>query len=128
MNLTADEKEFLELVNVKRQEKGLHPLEVKPELMKAAKIKCEDMIRYSYCEHFSPRLGRIGKILRGLGYKFHLAAENIGIGSNIHILFSAFLSSSGHRNKILGHRYYFTGVSIIPKRGGIRIAQVFSDV
>lgn len=84
------------------------------------------MLDLGYFDHLSPTYGRFGDMLRNADIKFYLAAENIGMGGSVSGIFSAFMASPGHSNKILDARYTLTGIGIVYKQGkGYRVTQLF---
>ncbi|HOL18448.1 MAG TPA: CAP domain-containing protein, partial [Bacillota bacterium] len=98
------ERTLFGLVNKERKSAGLRPLRLNAKLTFIARLKCQDMINHHYFSHQSPVYGRLGNLLRAAGIRFTLAAENISKGGNARSAFSAFMQSSGHRNKILDPR------------------------
>ncbi|NLY38507.1 MAG: hypothetical protein GX044_04310 [Firmicutes bacterium] len=120
------EKLFLNLVNGARTGQELAPLQANARLNYLARLKSRDMLRHDYFAHRSPVYGSAGEMLRKAGVKFSLGAENIGAGGSIRAIFSAFMESSGHRNKIMDPRYSLTGIGILYKRGrGYLVTQLF---
>lgn len=126
VTLNSQEQLLFNLVNQERINRGLEPLKLDGQLVYLARLKSQDMIDNKYFAHESPVYGRSGDMLRNAGIRFVLAAENIGIGGNINAIFSAFMDSSGHRNKITGSRYTHTGIGVIYKPGrGYLVTQLF---
>lgn len=106
--------------------RGLAPLQLNTQLTYLARLKSQDMADLNYFAHESPTYGRSGDMLRNAGFKFSLAAENIGMGGSIKAIFNAFMNSSGHRSKIVGSRYTHTGVGVVYKPGrGYLVTQLF---
>ncbi len=125
-SLTGDEQLLLNLVNAERAKYGLPGLEVDLRLVRLARLKSQDMMDLGYFAHLSPTYGRSGDMLRSAGIKFYLAAENIGMGGSVTRIFNAFMSSPGHRSKILDARYTYTGIGIVYRQGqGYRVTQLF---
>ena len=120
------EKLFLNLVNGARAGQELAPLQANARLNYLARLKSRDMIRHDYFAHRSPVYGSVGEMFRKAGVRFSLGAENIGVGGSIRAIFSAFMDSSGHRNKIIDSRYTLTGIGILYKQGrGYLVTQLF---
>jgi uncharacterized protein YkwD len=117
---------LLQLVNNQRARAGIAPLRVDARLVALARLKSQDMIDRRYFAHESPVYGRSGDMLRSAGYRFALAAENIGMGGSINSIFSAFMSSPSHRSKIMDPRYTHTGIGVKydPRRGYL-VSQLF---
>ncbi|HOA34820.1 MAG TPA: CAP domain-containing protein [Bacillota bacterium] len=126
VTLSPQERELFELVNSERVSRGLAPLQLNTQLTYLARLKSQDMADLNYFAHESPTYGRSGDMLRNAGFKFSLAAENIGMGGSIKAIFNAFMNSSGHRSKIVGSRYTHTGVGVVYKPGrGYLVTQLF---
>ncbi|HOL17093.1 MAG TPA: CAP domain-containing protein [Bacillota bacterium] len=124
--LNAQERLLFNLVNSERASRGLKPLQLDSRLTYLARLKSQDMINHNYFAHQSPTYGSAGDMIRRAGIPFTLAAENIGVGGSVNAIFSAFMNSSGHRNKILGSRYTHTGIGIIYQPGrGYLVTQLF---
>jgi len=124
--LTRDEQLLLSLVNGERAKRGLPGLTVDPRLVRLARLKSKDMLELGYFDHLSPTYGRSGDMLKNAGIKFSLAAENIGMGSSVSGIFSAFMASPGHSSKIVDSRYTLTGIGIVYQQGkGYRVTQLF---
>ncbi|HPU00966.1 MAG: hypothetical protein GX890_08700 [Firmicutes bacterium] len=126
VELNPQERELFDLVNRERVSRGLAPLQLDARLTYLARLKSQDMADRNYFAHQSPTYGSSGDMLRNAGYKFSLAAENIGMGGSIKAIFNAFMNSSGHRNKIVSSRYTHTGVGVVYKPGrGYLVTQLF---
>jgi uncharacterized protein YkwD len=126
VTLNVQEQLLLNLVNSERIHRGLRPLQLDARLTHLARLKSQDMIDHRYFAHLSPVYGRAGDMIRNAGIPFILAAENIGVGGNVRAIFTAFMNSSGHRNKIISSRYTLTGIGIIHQSGrGFLVTQLF---
>lgn len=125
-NLNPQEQQLYNLVNSERASRGLAPLQLDARLTSLARLKSRDMIDLNYFAHESPTYGSTGDLFKAAGIGFSLAAENIGKGGSIKAIFDAFMSSSGHRNKIVDARYTRTGVGVIYQPGrGYLVTQLF---
>lgn len=125
-SLNQQERQLLELVNGERALRGLLPLQPDAQLTYLARLKSQDMADLNYFAHESPGYGSSGDMLRSAGIAFGLAAENIGVGGSIKVIFNAFMNSSGHRNKIVDPRYTRTGIGVVYKPGrGYLVTQLF---
>lgn len=103
--------EMLELVNAARMEHGVKPLELSPNLQKAANFRAEDMIKNKYYEHISPVYGHWINALDRFGVKYVNAGENIAAAHlDPKMAFNAWMDSPGHRDNILAPYYTHIGV------------------
>jgi uncharacterized protein YkwD len=72
--------EALLLVNNYRKSKGLQPLTLDNDLIVAASALAADMAENDRESHIGPNGANLSKRLKSAGYKFMLAAENVGVG------------------------------------------------
>lgn len=117
------EQEVLVLVNAVRQEHGLQPLTLHPDLSRAARYHAKDMKQDSYFEHdsmdrmtngslkklfnFSTRLHRFANISGGWG-------ENIAQGQrSAQSVMYSWMQSTGHRQNILNPKYRYIGIGYV---------------
>jgi len=125
--LTAEEKEVVDLTNHQRMAYGLPPLRPEPRLFLAARLYAAVMARYDRIGHSVDGSGLSGRV-QTAGYGWSSAAENVaaGQGSPSEAV-SSWMSSSGHRSNILG-RHSDIGIGIAISPSGTRYwAQVFAS-
>lgn len=111
-DLSADEKNLLDLINKERANSKLAPLQADPELMKVARLKASDMSKNNYFSHYSPTYGSPFDMMRQFGITFKAAAENIAGNSTVQGAVSSWMKSEGHRNNIMNSTYNYTGIGI----------------
>lgn len=112
VELSAEERQLLTLINNERAKAGLAALQVDPELMKVARTKANDMVQNNYFSHYSPTYGSPFDMMRQFGISFKAAAENIAGNSTIQGAVNAWMNSSGHKANILNGSYNYTGIGI----------------
>jgi len=101
------------LTNAARAALGMEDLRVDDRLARAAAGKAEDMVINSYFAHTSPAGVTPWSWIRGQGYAYLYAGENLAVH-----LFSAegvhegWMASPGHRDNIVSSKYSDIGVGV----------------
>ncbi|MBD3107543.1 serine protease [Bacillus sp. AGMB 02131] len=109
--VSAFEREVLELTNVERTKAGLSPLTLDTELSKVARIKSQDMKDQNYFSHTSPTYGSPFDMMTTFGISYKSAAENIAQGQTTPAaVVEAWMNSQGHRENILNASYTHIGI------------------
>ncbi|MFW6035740.1 MAG: CAP domain-containing protein [Halanaerobiales bacterium] len=127
-NNVQQENKMVDLINEERKENGLKSLEIDKRLVKAARLKAEDMIDKDYFDHQSPTYGSPFTMIRESGIDFSLAGENLANAETIEQAFSSLLESQKHKDNILKERYDKVGVGVIAdQENGFMIVQLFID-
>ena len=111
--LTAEEKQMLDLVNAARQQAGLQPLAADPELVKLARLKSRDMIENNYFSHDSPVYGSPFDMMKQFGISYRSAGENIACNQSVQAAHEALMNSPGHRANILNASFTHIGIGIV---------------
>jgi len=105
------ESEVIDLVNVEREARGLHPLAYDYSLAAAARDHSEDMGVQDYFSHTSLDGRTVGDRILAAGYSYNTYGENIGAGQPTpEIIINSWMSSSGHRANILNPNFCDIGV------------------
>lgn len=124
--LSAQEQEMVDLVNMERNKNNLSPLQVDLELARVARIKSQDMVDNNYFSHYSPNYGSPFDMLKSFGIKYLHAGENIAGNSSVQRAHESLMNSSGHRKNILSTDYTHIGIGIKPSdRYGYMFTQMF---
>ena len=112
--VSAFEKEVLELTNAERAKQGLSPLTLDTELSKVARIKSQDMKDKNYFSHTSPTYGSPFDMMKQFGISYSAAAENIAQGQTTpEQVVQAWMNSQGHRENILNASYTHIGIGYV---------------
>lgn len=107
------EAELLNLVNYERAQEGLPPLSLSRQLSSAAKKKSDHMFLNNYWAHFGPDGTSPWDIIRGEGYNYSYAGENLAKGfTTSYDTVKAWMNSPTHRDNILSPNYSEVGFSI----------------
>ena len=102
--------ELLKDTNLERQEHSLPPLQIDDKLSLAASEKAEDMLANQYWAHTSPDGTTPWNWIKGAGYNYSHAGENLA--RNYYTADSAteaWMKSPGHRANILDENYTEAG-------------------
>jgi uncharacterized protein YkwD len=111
MELSAAERQMLELHNKKRAQKGLRRFCVHPILQKIARKHSADMVDRDYFSHNTKGTGTTPeRRAKKAGYKYRYFGENIGFGSPPDSVFRMWMNSSPHRSNILRGKYREIGI------------------
>ncbi len=111
--LTADEKEVFNLINVQRKNNGLQELKIDSEVQRVARIKAQDMNDNNYFAHESPIYGTPFQMLTSFKISYKTAGENIAGNSSNSAAVTAWMNSSGHKANILNSAYNYTGLGVV---------------
>lgn len=104
-SITAQEENAFLLLNQDRAANGRSALELDPALCDLARLKSRDMYLNNYFSHTSPTYGSAAQMLSTYGYSFTSVGENIAHHATVEKAQAAFMSSSGHRQNILGSQW-----------------------
>lgn len=125
-SITAQEEIAFLLLNQDRSANGLSGLTVDPALCELARKKSQDMRDNHYFAHTSPTYGSASQMLKTFGYAFTSVGENIAHHATVEKVQAAFMSSSGHRQNILGSQWTKVGVGVCyDSQGYVYVTQLF---
>jgi len=109
--ISAFEKEVVELTNAERSKQGLKALEMDTELSKVAGVKSQDMKDKNYFDHTSPTYGSPFDMMKSFGIDYSAAGENIAMGQTTpQQVVTSWMNSEGHRANILSSNFTHIGV------------------
>jgi hypothetical protein len=105
--------DLLLLTNEARQQNGLPVLQLNGELNAAAANKAANMFAENYWAHFSPSGKSPWDFIRGAGYNYVYAGENLARGfTTAQDTLTAWMNSPDHRANILSANYTDVGFAI----------------
>lgn len=118
-DIEAAEDLVIELINERRDRKGLRPLRVDSRIAKIARARSKDMIQRDYFSHQDPDGRYARQHLERAGIKFTRVSEIIAWNRGSDLLAEAdhavdmWMASSVHRHEILSttHNYFGAGVA-----------------
>ncbi|MCA0984213.1 CAP domain-containing protein [Halobacillus yeomjeoni] len=109
--VSAFEKEVVELTNQERAKQGLSPLKLDTELSAVAEDKSLDMQQNNYFSHNSPTYGSPFDMMKAYGIDYRTAGENIAMGqTSPPQVVNGWMNSEGHRKNIMNPDFTHIGV------------------
>lgn len=112
-NLTVDEQEVFNLINIQRKNNGLTELKIDNEVQNVARIKAKDMVNNNYFSHTSPTYGSPFDMLKRFKVAYNTAGENIAGNSSNSEAVTAWMNSPGHKANILNGNFNYTGIGVV---------------
>lgn len=107
-------EKVIEETNKERQKAGLPPLVENSTLNQAAKAKAVNMIAENYWAHYSPTGKDPWGFIKGAGYSFSYAGENLARNFyNSGDIVTAWMNSPSHRENILNSHYQEIGIAVV---------------
>ena len=127
LDLTADEKAILKLINAEREKAGLATLKADPKLNRAARTHSLNMAKQSTLAHELDGKGPADR-MKEAGYRLRMYGENCGVGSRTPAAeVQMWLNSPPHKENILTAAFNETGIGIATGKGGKKYyTQVFA--
>lgn len=114
LSYPSDSSELLRLTNYSRVENGTYQLKFNDKLNEAAKEKAKDMFEHNYFKHDSPTGIEPWDWIRGAGYDYKYAGENLAIRfKNIENAHTALMESPLHKKNIVNPKFDEIGIAII---------------
>ena len=110
--------EVIELVNIEREARNLHPLSYNEELTLAARLHSQDMGDQNYFDHTSLDGREFYERIADAGYDYQISGENIAAGyPTPEAVVNGWMNSDGHRANILDPDYCDIGVGYAAVNG-----------
>lgn len=116
---SSAEKQMASLINKSRAKAGRAPLVLSGTLSKYARKHSAAMMAKNTIFHNRS----LAKWLSGINWK--ILGENVGMGSSITQLHTAFMKSPGHKANNLDKRFKKVGVGVTSKNGRIWVTVIF---
>jgi len=121
---------IVDLTNSERSNAGIGPLRVSAQLMQAAQIQADQMVRLGRMEHelSGAQYPKPADRLAAVGYNWQTYGENIAMGqTSAAAVMDSWMHSSGHRANILNGAFREIGVGYARDSAGRPYyAQVFA--
>lgn len=116
--VSAEEKQLIELVNAERKKQALPPLKANANLMKAARGHSANMARTQVLSHDLDCKGP-GERLKDVGYSHAGWGENCAAGQRTPSeAMHSWLKSEAHKGNLLGKDYREIGVAVAKAADG----------
>ena len=120
-----EENAFL-LLNQDRAANGRSALELDPALCDLARLKSRDMYLNNYFSHTSPPMAAPRRCCPPTATPSPSVGENIAHHATVEKAQAAFMSSSGHRQNILGSQWTKVGIGVWEdSQGFVYVTQLF---
>jgi uncharacterized protein YkwD len=113
------ERGFTRKINAARRAAGRTGLRLDPELSRAARKHTMEMSGRNSLHH-TP-----SKVLKKRVTNWNWLGENVGVGSTVSSLHTAFMNSPAHRDNILFGRFRHVGVGVRKARGRMWVTVLF---
>ena len=105
---------IINLTNQERAAAGLNRLNTNSKLSSAALAKANNMFEQQYWDHFGPNGETPWQFIRGAGYYYVYAGENLAKGfSTAEGVHEAWMASTSHRANIMSGKYKDIGVAVV---------------
>ncbi|MCA1010344.1 CAP domain-containing protein [Halobacillus halophilus] len=112
--VSAFERQVVELTNQERAKQGLAPLTLDTELSGVAGDKSLDMQKNDYFSHTSPTYGSPFDMMKDYGIDYRTAGENIAMGqTSPEQVVEGWMNSEGHRKNIMNPDFTHIGVGYV---------------
>lgn len=106
-------QELIDQTNKQRADNNLPPLTLSDQLASAATAKASDMFTKDYWAHIAPDGATPWGFIRGAGYEYLYAGENLARGfTTTTDVMNAWMASPGHKENILSPNYKEVGFAI----------------
>lgn len=106
--------QVIEFINVDREKNNIAPLNINPELTRAAKAKAEDMVANNYFDHYGPDGKKPWEWIHRTDYDYIFAGENLAMNfTTAKSVHAALMNSESHRKNILSDKYQDIGVAMV---------------
>jgi len=106
-------QQIIEKTNQERQAKGLSTLKENSALDQAAQAKAKNMFEENYWAHFSPSGKDPWGFIKGAGYGYTYAGENLARNFyNAEDVVKAWMNSPSHRDNLLNSHYQEIGIAV----------------
>jgi uncharacterized protein YkwD len=116
---TTRREHLLELMNAKREAKGVAPLLASPHIASYSRHHSNAMANRGYIFHTANLANELEDV------NWSIAGENVGSGGDLDALFDAFMASAPHRKNILRTSFHRVGLGIVQRDGDLWVTMVF---
>lgn len=118
---SIEPQRVIEETNSTRISRGLSPLKENAKLTEAAQKKAQDMVEKGYWAHISPTGQTPWDFMRGEGYSYSIAGENLARDfSDVGSMIAAWLASPSHKENLLNKDYAEIGIGVAQGQVGGR--------
>lgn len=127
LNLYKIERDFLDMINEARKQRGLRPLASDNNLSRVSLAHSRKMAKEEKLSHTFPAYKSLGQRLRAAGLAYRKAGENVAYCKPylLDIVHEGFMESPMHRDNILDPDFTHCSVKVAKKNNDIYITQEF---
>lgn len=118
-NVRPKERGFARKINSARSNNSLGKLRLDPELSKAARVHTKEMVDQEFLFHTA------SDALKRRVTEWNILGENVGVGSTVSSLHSAFMNSPAHRDNVLYGKFRHVGVGTRVIGGRLWVTVIF---
>ena len=118
---TATDKGFASKINAARRANDRGALRLDPQLSKAARVHTKEMVKKNLLHHTPTTT------LKRRVTNWSQLGENVGVGSTVTSLHSAFMNSPAHKANILYGEFRYVGVGAIKNDGRLWVTVIFES-
>ncbi|MBW3594214.1 MAG: CAP domain-containing protein [Actinobacteria bacterium] len=115
------ERQFASKINLARRATGRVSLKLDPQLSKAAKVHTREMVNKNLLYH-TPT-----ETLKRRVTNWYELGENVGVGSTVTSLHTAFMNSTAHRANILYSGFRYVGIGAVKANGRLWVTVIFES-
>lgn len=115
------ERAFASKLNLARRAAGRTTLNLDPQLSKAAKVHTREMVNKNLLYH-TPT-----ETLKRRVTNWYELGENVGVGSTVTSLNTAFMNSEAHRSNILYPSFRYVGIGAMKANGRLWVTFIFES-
>jgi len=120
----GEEDRMLAMVNERRAEHGIEPLEINDALRMVARRHTRDMVTSSELYHNPDLQADVDTALSG----WTLIGENVGVGPSTRAVQDGFIDSPPHRRNVEEARFNLAGIgALASERGEVFYTQIFAE-
>lgn len=111
--------EMFRLTNADRQAQNRRAVDLNARLSRYARRHSQAMAARGELFHTEDLAAKLN------GLKWTIAGENVGVGSDLPGLESAFMASGPHRKNILRRAFYDTAIGVVARNGRYWVTVIF---
>ncbi|MEA2434430.1 MAG: hypothetical protein QOG54_1887 [Actinomycetota bacterium] len=116
---SSAERSFASLMNGERSKRSKGTMKLDPELSKAAIVHTNEMVKSNTLVHTT------STSLKRRVTNWRTVGENVGVGSTVDSLHTAFMNSPAHKENILFSSFNNVGVGVIQKDDRMWVTVIF---
>ena len=125
-NPTISEQYLLAAANADRAAHGIGPVELDPNLIRAAQYHARQMAARGTISHQFPGEPDLAVRAGDAGARFSLVTENVAEASNSALIHDLWMHSAGHRANLLDPKVNAVGIAVVSNHGQLYAVEDFA--